>query len=70
MDPDTRKSWINQTLNMFAVTTCLKFIDGQANHGGNDIGNVPTAELLNEIEHEVQDLVMYLAELRRRISCK
>lgn len=66
MDIESRAGWVQDTSADIARSWILKFATGQAAHKGADLGNVPVAQLLQEMEQEALDQLSYVRELKRR----
>lgn len=62
-----RYPWLNDNINRVATKSFAKFMSGACEHRC-DIGAQTVEYLLNQIEDEAIDTLMYVAELRRRIK--
>lgn len=67
MEEGQRNYWLGQLSNELSTAVANKFKAGQAAHGGTDLGQVVTEQVLDESLEEVLDLLCYLAELKRRM---
>ncbi len=67
-DPMTqpkRDSWLRGTIRSLGAKIKTKFRMGRVEHGG-DIGDQSIDYLLNQMEEEAIDQLMYVRELKRR----
>jgi len=64
---DQRDLWLKRTVIEVSTGLRSKFIIGQAEHGC-DLGKVCVLRLLDEMENEAIDQLMYIQELKRRYT--
>lgn len=60
-----REAWVVEQANELSTAFAVKFMKGRAEHG-QDLGNVSTAILLDEMEREALDQLAYVREMKRR----
>ena len=61
-----RIAWLGLECDRLKERIHEKYIDGQISHGCIDLGTVSVDKLLDEIENEAMDTLMYVAEIRRQ----
>lgn len=61
-----RDSWLRGTIRSLGARIKTKFMLGRAQYG-TDIGEQTTEYLLNQMEEEAIDQLMYVREMKRRL---
>lgn len=61
-----RDSWLRGTIRSLGARIKTKFMLGRAQYG-SDIGEQTTEYLLNQMEEEAIDQLMYVREMKRRL---
>lgn len=69
MSPDRRASWLERVTHEIVQRLRLKFMAGQVKYKC-DIGVMSDQSLINNLEQEIDDAQMYLAEMKRRYEAR
>lgn len=64
---EQRTNWVRATADVLRNAFIMKYLAGQVEHEG-DLGLVPTAAILSEMENEALDQLAYVMELKRRLG--
>jgi len=67
MDTAQRSYWLRQLSSELPDALIGKFQRGQKSHGGTDLGELETEQLIEEMLMEALDQINYLSELKRRM---